>query len=43
VRKYCRFLLNPENSKKYGVKELIRTTGFVGLAVADVIQAGSIF
>ena len=41
VRKYCRFLLNPENSSQYGVKQLIRTTGFVGLVVADIIQAGS--
>jgi hypothetical protein len=43
VRKYCRFLLNPENSAKYGVKQLIRTTGFVGLVVADIIQPESIF
>ncbi|MCC6126489.1 MAG: hypothetical protein IT426_16135 [Pirellulales bacterium] len=43
VRKYCRFLLNPENSAKYGVKQLIRTTGFVGLVVADIVQPESIF
>jgi hypothetical protein len=43
VRKYCRFLLNPENSSKYGVKELIRTTGFVGLVVADILQPGSVY
>jgi hypothetical protein len=43
ARKYCRFLLNPENSAQYGVKQLTRTSGFVGLVVADIIQAGSIY
>jgi hypothetical protein len=43
VRKYCRFLLKPENSAQYGVKELTRTTGFVGLVVADIIQPGSVY
>jgi hypothetical protein len=37
VHRYCRFLLNPGNSKQYGVKTLVRTTGFVGLVVADLI------
>jgi hypothetical protein len=43
VRKYCRFLLKPGNSKAYGVKELVRTSGFVGLAVAEVVLPGSTF
>jgi hypothetical protein len=38
VQRYCRFLLNPDNSKQYGVKSLVRTTGFVGLVVADLIE-----
>lgn len=38
VRKYCAFLLNPENSAAYGVKELVRTSGFAGLTLADIIQ-----
>ncbi|MBN1491853.1 MAG: hypothetical protein JXA69_18220, partial [Phycisphaerae bacterium] len=43
VRKYCRFLLDPANSKAYGVKELVRTTGFVGLVVADLLKANCTF
>ena len=43
VRKYCRFLLNPTNSQKYGVKELVRTTGFVGLTLAELLEPGSTF
>ena len=43
VRKYCRFLLDPTNSEKYGVKELVRTTGFVGLTVAELLEPGSTF
>ncbi len=43
VRKYCRFLLNPENSKAYGVKTLVRTSGFVGLAVAEIVSDRSTF
>ena len=43
VRKYCRYLLDPANSKAYGVKDLVRTTGFVGLAVAEVVAPGSTF
>lgn len=38
VRRYCAYLLDPANSKAYGVKELVRTSGFVGLAVADILQ-----
>jgi hypothetical protein len=41
VEKYCRFLLRPENSEAYGVKQLVRTSGFVGLVVADLIQPGA--
>lgn len=43
VRGYCRFLLDPEHSKAYGVKSLLRTSGFVGLTVADIIAPGSTF
>ena len=43
VGRYCRFLLNPKNSKAYGVKELVRTTGFVGLTVAEIVAPGSTF
>lgn len=43
VRKYCRFLLDAESSKAYGVKDLVRTTGFVGLMVAEIISPGSTF
>ncbi len=43
VRKYGAFLLVPDNSKKYGVKSLVRTTGFVGLAIAEVLEPGSTF
>jgi len=43
VQKYCRYLLDPEKSKAYGIKEIIRTTGFTGLAIAEVIAPGSTF
>ena len=43
VRKYCHFLLEPANSKAYGVKELVRTTGFVGLVIADLLKANCTF
>lgn len=43
VRRYCRFLLDPANSKAYGVNELVRTTGFVGLTVAEVVSPESTF
>jgi hypothetical protein len=43
VRKYCRFLLDPANSRAYGAKELVRTTGFIGLAVAEIVAPGSTF
>ncbi len=43
VRRYCGFLLDPERSAAYGVKSLVRTTGFVGLAVAELLEPGSTF
>ncbi len=43
VNAYCEFLLNPENSAAYGVKELVRTSGFVGLALADLLQPNCTF
>jgi hypothetical protein len=43
VRKYCEFLLEPKNSKKYGIKHLVRVSGFVGMVVADLIQPGATF
>jgi len=43
VRRYCDFLLKPGNSKAYGVKELVRTSGFVGLTVADILEPDSTF
>jgi hypothetical protein len=43
VQRYCRFLLDPANSRAYGVNDLVRTTGFVGLVVADLIAPGSSF
>jgi hypothetical protein len=38
IDKYVAFLLQPSNSKAFGVNELALPTGFVGLAVADLIQ-----
>jgi len=43
IRRYCRFLLDPEKSKLYGNKEFVITTGFVGLAVAEILEPGSTF
>lgn len=43
VRKYCRFLLDSAKSKAYGVKDLVRTTGFVGLTVAEIVAPASTF
>lgn len=43
VRRYVRFLLDPANSRAYGVKELVRTTGFVGLTVAEILKDGCTF
>ena len=43
VRRYCAFLLKPENSNAYGVKNLVRTSGFVGLTLADIIRPDCTF
>jgi hypothetical protein len=43
VDKYIGFLLDPANSRMHGVKELVRTTGFVGLAIAEVLRPGITF
>lgn len=43
VRNYCRCLLVRDNSQRYGVRELVRTTGFVGLAVAELLVPGVTF
>ncbi len=43
VHRYCSYLLKPANSTAYGVKQLVRTTGFVGLAVAEVLKPGCTF
>lgn len=43
IRKYVHYLLDKENSRAYGVKELVRTTGFVGLAVSEVLQSDVTF
>ena len=43
AQKYAAFLLDPANSKKYGVKFVPNTSGFVGIAVADMISYGITF
>ncbi len=43
VGRYCGFLLDPEKSRTYGVKKLVRTTGFAGLTVAEVLLPGSTY
>jgi hypothetical protein len=43
VGRYCGFLLDPEKSRTYGIKKLVRTTGFAGLAVAEVLLPGSTY
>lgn len=43
VRKYFRYLLVPENATAYGVKSLVRTSGFAGLAAAELIRPGVTF
>ncbi len=43
VRQYCRFLLDPARSEQYGIKSLVRTTGFVGLTVAELLEPESTF
>jgi len=41
--RYITFLLDPTNTRTHGVKELVRTTGFVGLAIAEVLRPGITF
>ena len=43
VDRYCVFLLDPEKAKIYGIKKLVRTTGFAGLTVAEVLLPGSTY
>jgi len=43
VRRYFQCLLEPANSERYGVRRLVRTTGFVGLAVAELLAPGVTF
>jgi len=40
IRKNYTFFLNPENSDKFGVKQLPITTGFVGLGMAEILEPG---
>jgi hypothetical protein len=43
VRKYCQFLLVPANRQIYGCKELLRTTGFIGLVLANLLKPNVTF
>ena len=43
VGKYAAFLLDPKNADAYGLKTLVRTTGFAGLSVAEILLAGSTY
>jgi hypothetical protein len=43
VRKYCRFLLDPANQEAYGYKRLFRTTGFIGLVLANLLKPNVTF
>jgi hypothetical protein len=43
VRRYCEYLLVDANSEACGVRILLVATGFVGLAVAEVIDPGITF
>jgi hypothetical protein len=43
ILKYCRFLLDPDKSAAYGIKKLVRTTGFAGLTVAEILLPGSTY
>jgi len=40
IRKNYSYFLQPENSTKFGIKELPITTGFVGLGIAEVLTPG---
>jgi len=43
VRRYVAFLLDPERARDYGIKTLVRTTGFAGLTVAEILLPGSTY
>ncbi len=43
LQKYCAFLLDPNNAASYGLKSLVRTTGFAGLSVAEILLDGSTY
>jgi hypothetical protein len=43
IHKYCRFLLDARNHGPYGIKRLVRTTSFVGMAVAELLAPGVTF
>jgi hypothetical protein len=43
IRKYCRFLLVPANQQAYGYKRLYRTTGFIGLVLANLLKPNVTF
>lgn len=40
LRRYVAFLLEPRNAAAYGVKSLVRTTGFAGLSVVEILAPG---
>ncbi|MDH7569788.1 MAG: hypothetical protein QHJ73_09410 [Armatimonadota bacterium] len=40
LRRFYAAILTQEGSRRYGVKTLVRPTGFVGLAVADLLRPG---
>lgn len=43
IDRYFNYLLEANHSAAYGVLELTRTTGFVGLALADQLEYGATF
>jgi hypothetical protein len=43
VQKYCQFLLDPVNQSAYEYKRLLTTTGFVGLALANLLKPNVTF
>lgn len=43
ILNYCLFLLDPAKSSAYGIKKLVRTTGFAGLTVAEILKPGSTY
>jgi len=43
IVKYCEFLTNPVKAKEHGIKELLRTTEFTALAVAEILKPGCSF